>query len=152
MHIEPLVRWEPFPGMSRLRQEMNRLLEDFFGETAEERAPAEAMRVPSVDVIDRENDILVRAEMPGIDKNQIKVEATPEALMIKAEMKKEEEEKKENYVRHERRMGYFQRLLPLPAEVKPNEVRAAYHDGVLEITLPKSEQARAKQPVRINIE
>jgi len=148
----PLVRWEPFPGMTRLRQEMNRLLEDFFGETAEERAPAEAMRVPSVDVLDRESDILVRAEMPGIDKNQIKVEATPDALMIKAEMKKEDEVKKEAYVRRERRIGFFQRLIPLPAEVKPGDVRAAYHDGVLEITLPKSEQAKAKQPVRVNIE
>jgi len=148
----PLVRWEPFPGMTRLRQEMNRLLEDFFGETAEERAPAEAMRVPSVDVLDRESDILVRAEMPGIDKNQIKVEATPDALMIKAEMKKEDEVKKEAYVRRERRIGFFQRLIPLREEVKPGDVRAAYHDGVLEITLPKSEQAKAKQPVRVNIE
>ena len=148
----PLVRWEAFPGVSRLRHEMNRLLEDFFGETAEERAPAEMMRVPNVDVIDRENDILVRAEMPGIDKNQIRVEATPDALMIRAEMKKEEEEKKDSYVRRERRLGYFQRLIPLPAEIKPDEVKAGYHDGVLEITLPKSEQAKAKQPVRINIE
>jgi HSP20 family protein len=148
----PLVRWDPFAGVTRLRQEMNRLLEDFFGETAEERAPAEMMRVPSVDVVDRDNDILVRAEMPGIDKNRIKVEATPDAVMIRAEMKKEEEEKKESYLRRERRMGYFQRLIPLPAEVKPNEVKASYHDGVLEITLPKSEQAKAKQPVRVNIE
>jgi len=148
----PLVRWDPFPGVSRLRQEMNRLLEDFFGETAEERAPAEMMRVPNVDVIDRENDIMVRAEMPGIDKDQIRVEATPDALMIRAEMKKEDEEKKESYLRRERRIGYFQRLIPLPAEVKPGEVKAGYHDGVLEVTLPKSEQAKAKQPVRINIE
>lgn len=148
----PLVRWEAFPGVSRLRQEMNRLLEDFFGETAEERAPSEMIRVPNVDVIDRENDILVRAEMPGIDKNQIRVEATPDALMIRAEMKKEEEEKKETYIRHERRVGYFQRLIPMPVEIKPGEVKASYHDGVLEVTLPKSEQAKAKQPVRVHIE
>ena len=148
----PIIRWEPLGGVSRLRQEMNRLLEDFFGETAEERAPAEVMRVPSVDVIDREDDVLVRAEVPGIDKEQIQVEAMPEALLIKAEVKKEEEEKKENYVRHERRMGTYQRLIPLPAEVKPDQVKAHYKDGVLEITLPKSEQGKTRQPVRVNIE
>ena len=62
----PMIRWEPVATMSRLRQEMNRLLEDFLGETAEERAPGEMPRVPVVDIVDRENDILVRAEMPGI--------------------------------------------------------------------------------------
>ena len=148
----PIIRWEPGGGVSRLRQEMNRLLEDFFGETAEERAPAEMMRVPSVDVIDRENDILVRAEMPGIDKEQVQVEAMPEALMIKAAVKREEEERKESYIRHERRVGSYQRLIPLPAEIKPEQVKASYRDGVLEITLPKSEQAKTKQPVRVNIE
>jgi len=147
-----LIRWEPMTGMTRLRDEMNRLLEDFFGETAEERMPAEMMRIPSVDIVDRENDILVRAEMPGIDKDKIKVEATNEALNIRAEMRKESEEKGENMLRRERRMGYFQRVIPLPAEIKPNEVKANYRDGVLEITLPKSEQARTRQPVKVNIE
>lgn len=148
----PLIRWEPTTSMSRFRDEMNRLLEDFFGETAEERAPAEVMRVPSMDVLDRGNEILVRAEMPGIDKNNIKIEAMPEALMIRAEVKKEGEEKNENFIRKERRMGYFQRIIPLPAEIKPEEVKASYKDGVLEIVLPKSEQAKARQPVKVNVE
>jgi len=150
--MDPIVRWEPFGGLARLRGEMNRVLEDFFGETAEERAPAEMMRVPSVDVVDRENDILVRAEMPGIDKDEIQVQTTPDTLFIKAEMKKVQEETKEQFVRRERRLGIYQRLIPLPAEVKPNEVKATYHDGVLEIILPKTEQAKAQQPVKINIE
>lgn len=148
----PIVRWEPMAGMARLRDEMNRLLEDFFGETAEERAPASMMRVPSVDVVDRESDICVRAEMPGIDKDNITVQATPDALLLRAEMAQEHEEKQENYLRKERRMGTFQRLIPLPAEVKPGEVKAAYKDGVLEVTLPKSETAKQKQPVKVNVE
>lgn len=148
----PIVRWEPLSGVSRLRNEMNRLLEDFFGETAEERAPAEVMRVPSVDVIDRENDVMVRAEMPGINKEDIQVQATPEALMIRAEIKKSEEQREQNYIRREVRAGTFQRVIPLPAEIKSAEVKASYHDGILEVTLPKSEQARQRQPVRINIE
>lgn len=148
----PIIRWDPYVGVARFQKEMNRLLEDFFGETAEERAPAEMMRVPSVDVIDRDNDILIRAEMPGIDKDKIQVQATNDAVMIKAEMKQEAEEKKENFVRRERRMGVFQRLIPLPNEVRPDQVKANYKDGVLEIVLPKSEQAKMKQPVQVNIE
>lgn len=148
----PIIRREPATGMARLRDEMNRLLEDFFGETAEERAPATMMRVPSVDVINRENDVQVRAEMPGIDKDNIQVQATPEALMIRAEVKKETEEKEENFIRRERRMGTFQRVIPMPEEIKPNEVKASYRDGILEVILPKSEQARSRQAVKVNIE
>ncbi|MHB9024003.1 MAG: Hsp20/alpha crystallin family protein [Armatimonadota bacterium] len=146
-----LIRWEPFTDMTRLRREMNRLLEDFFGEGAEETAP-EVMRIPSVDVLDRENEIVIRAEMPGIDKENIQLQAMPEALQIRAETRKESEEKGENYLRRERRMGVFQRIVPMPAEIKPDAVKAHYKDGVLEITLPKSEQAKSHQPVKINIE
>lgn len=148
----PLIRWEPMTDLSRLRHEMNRLLEDFFGDTAEERMPAEMTRIPSVDVIDHENEVVVRAEMPGIDKDHIQLQATPDVLMLRAEMTKETEEKRENFLRRERRIGRYERVVPMPAEVKPEGVKAHYHDGVLEVTLPKSEQAKSRQPVRINIE
>lgn len=148
----PLIRWEPMTDLTRLRREMNRLLEDFFGDTAEERVPAEMTRIPTVDVVDRDSDVVVRAEMPGIDKDQIQLQATPEVLMLRAEMTKESEEKKENYLRRERRVGRYERVVPMPAEVKPDGVKAHYHDGVLEVTLPKSEQAKSRQPVKINIE
>ena len=110
------------------------------------------MRTPSIDVIDQGNEILVRAEMPGVDKEHIKIEAMPEGLLIRAEVKKEEEVKRENVLRRERRMGFFQRIIPLPVEVKPDAVKANYKDGVLSVTLPKSEQAKSRQPVKVNIE
>ncbi|MHB9131687.1 MAG: Hsp20/alpha crystallin family protein [Armatimonadota bacterium] len=148
-----LIRWEPTTGFTQLRHEMNRLLEDFFGETtAEEQAPAEMMRMPSVDVINHDNDIEVRAEMPGIDKDNIHVQATADSLMIRAEIRQQHEEKKEHYLRREMRMGTFQRIIPLPVEVKPSEVKASYKDGILDITLPKSDQAKSSQPVKVNIE
>ncbi|HEY3416218.1 MAG TPA: Hsp20/alpha crystallin family protein [Armatimonadota bacterium] len=147
-----LIRWEPLTDLTRLRREMNRLLEDFFGEGAEETTPAEMMRVPNVDVVNRDNEIVVRAEMPGIDKDNIQIQAMPEALMIRAEMKKEAEEKAGNYLRRERRVGMFQRIIPLPAEVKANEVKASYKDGVLEVDLPKTDQAKSQQPVRVKVE
>lgn len=147
-----LIRWEPMMGISRLRDEMNRLMEDFFGETTEERAPAEMMRIPSIDVEERENEVVVHAEMPGVDKDKIRVEATTDSLLLSAEIKKEEEKKEANYIRRERRMGTFQRIIPMPAEIKPADVHASYHDGVLDITLPKSEAAKSRQPVRVNIQ
>lgn len=147
-----LIRWEPMTGMTRLRDEMNRLLEDFFGETAEERAPAEMMRIPTIDIIDSENDIKVRAEMPGIDKENIKIEASGDAVLLQAQMKQVHEEKTDTYLRRERRLGSFQRVIPMPVEIKPNEVKATYHDGILEISLPKSEQAKSRQPVKVAIE
>lgn len=147
-----LIRWEPMTGMTRLRDEMNRLLEDFFGETAEERAPAEMMRIPTIDIIDSENDIKVRAEMPGIDKENIKIEASGDAVLLQAQMKQAHEEKTDTYLRRERRLGSFQRVIPMPVEVKPNEVKATYHDGILEISLPKSDQAKSRQPVKVAIE
>ena len=147
-----LIRWEPMTGISHLRDDMNRLLEDFFGETAEERAPAEMMRMPKVDIIDHPDAVVVRAELPGIDKDKVQLEASTDALLIRAEMLKEQEEKGENYLRRERRMGSFQRVVPLPVEVKPDAVKARYRDGILEVTLPKSETARSRQPVKIDIE
>lgn len=147
-----LIRWEPPTGLARLREDMTRLMEDFFGEVSEERAPMEMMRVPQVDVMDRDHEVVVRAEMPGIDKDKIHLEATTNALMIRAEMRKEHEEQEGNYVRRERRVGLYQRMVPMPVDIKANEVKAAYHDGVLEVTLPKTEQARAKQPVKVEIE
>lgn len=152
----PLVRWEPITSTAaRLRQEMDRLIEDFFGEFPAERVLPERMRVPSVDVVDRPNDILVRAEMPGMTKESIRVDATSESLTLCGEMKEEKEEKEERgeqFYRRERRMGMYQRVIPLPVQIKPNEVKARYKDGILEVTLPKTEESKTKQSVKVSIE
>jgi HSP20 family protein len=131
---------------------MDRLIEDFFGEFPAERVLPERMRVPSVDVVDRPNDILVRAEMPGMTKESIRVDATPESLTLCGEMKEEKEERGEQFYRRERRMGMYQRVIPLPVQIKPSEVKARYKDGILEVTLPKTEEAKTQQPVKVSIE
>ena len=148
----PIVRWEPTQALSRMREDMNRLMEDFFGEAVREPGAVEGIFTPTIDVLDRPNEVVVRAELPGVDKDNIKIEATPESLTLRAEVRKEKEEKGENFMRRERRFGAFQRLIPLPVHIKPNEVKASYHDGVLEVTLPKTEEARSQQPVQVNIE
>ncbi len=147
----PLVRWEPTRALSRLREDMNRLMEDFFGETLETPAFTEGLLMPTVDVIDRPHEILVRAEIPGVEKDQLKVNAAPESVTLDATIRKEHEEKGESFIRRERRIGSFHRVIPLPAEVKPNEVKATYRDGVLEVTLPKTETAKT-QAVQVTID
>lgn len=147
----PLVRWEPISELGRLRDEMNRIIEDFFGEPTE-KEPRAMLRVPSVDVIDHGETLLVRAELPGMTRDHLRIEATPEALLIRGEMAKSEEEKQERYLRRERVWGGFQRLVPLPVEVKPDAVTASFTDGVLEVSLPKTEQARTSTPVEITVQ
>ncbi|OPZ84883.1 MAG: Acid shock protein [bacterium ADurb.Bin429] len=147
----PLVRWQPVSELGRLRDEMNRIIEEFFGEPTEGE-PRETVRIPSVDVIDRDDVLVVRSELPGLSKDNLHLEATTDALLIRGEVTKREEEKKERYLRRERVWGSFQRIVPLPTEVKPDEVKATYTDGMLEVTLPKSEQARERKPKAIPVE
>jgi HSP20 family protein len=146
----PIVRWEPMTALGRLREEMNRLIEDFFGEPTEARAPM--MLVPHVDLIDRPDELVARFELPGISKDQLQVDVSGDTLLVRGEVREAHEDTEGTYMRRERHVGAFQRAIPLPVEVKPNEVKAVYTDGVLEVTLPKSEQARAQKPTRIQIE
>lgn len=117
-----LIRWEPLTGMSRQRDEINRLLEDYFDESAEERAPAEMARILLIDVVDRKDDVLVQAEISGIDKENLHIEALQDAVMICVDMRQEHEEKEQNFIRRERRLGTFQRIIPMPSGVKPGDV------------------------------
>lgn len=108
--------------MSRQRDEINRLLEDYFDESAEERAPAEMARILLIDVVDRKDDVLVQAEISGIDKENLHIEALQDAVMICVDMRQEHEEKEQNFIRRERRLGTFQRIIPMPSGVKPGDV------------------------------
>ena len=99
-------------------------------------------RTPRVDLIDREEDILVRAELPGVTKKDLSVSLTEDTVTIRAEMEHEEKEKEEHFFRHEITRGAFSRTLPLPCHVKGGEAKAHFKDGVLELTLPKVEKAK----------
>lgn len=104
------------------------------------RSPFEG-RWPKVDVIDREGEIMVRAELPGVSKDDLDVSLTKDTLTIKAAAKREEKEEKGDYYRHETSRGEFQRTLTLPAMVKGEEAKANFKDGILELILPKAEKA-----------
>ena len=106
-------------------------------------------RIPSVDVIDRDNEILVRAEIPGVNKKDLDVSVTEDSVCIKGSVKHEEKEEQGEYYRRETSSGSFTRTVALPNEVDTARVKAEFKDGMLEMTLPKVKQSK-RQKVSLN--
>lgn len=135
--------------------EMDRLFENFLGRAAlrpfrsewpswgELAAPLEG-RVPKVDVIDRDDQIVVRAEVPGIKREDLDVSVSDNTVTIKGETRHEEKEEKGDFYRHEISRGAFARTVALPHTVSTEDVKARFKDGVLELTLPKVEKAKRR--------
>lgn len=141
-----IVRFDPFRELDRLQNEVNRLFE---GYTAgpEPRGALASQRIwsPAVDIADNDDAIVVRAELPGMKQEEIDIELTGDTLTLRGERKLEQETRKENYVRVERTYGRFQRSFTLGVPVRASEVSATYHDGILEIRLPKSDEIRPRK-------
>jgi HSP20 family protein len=132
---------DPFEELRNLERRMNRLFEELVGEYRPALLAPE-VRQPFADIIDTGKEIKVTVELPGVDKENIQINATENMLEIKAEVKQEEEEKRGDYLRKERSYRMFQRSFSLPAEVDPSKARATYKNGVLEITLPKVKEEK----------
>jgi HSP20 family protein len=143
---------DPFRMME---EKMNRLFEETFGPLAFPRLTLpveEAVTgwVPFCDVYETENEIVVKAELPEVKKENVKVSIVNNALEISGERKFSEEIKRENYQRIERSYGQFLRRFMLPVAVEPNRINAEFKDGVLRVILPKSEEAKPKA-IEVNI-
>jgi HSP20 family protein len=106
---------------------------------------------PIVDVFEEKDDIVVKAELPGIEKDNIEVNLADHTLTIKGEKKKEEEIKEANYYRAERSYGSFLRTLDLPRDVRADQVKASFKNGILEVRMPKTEEAKAKE-IKVKVE
>ncbi|HEU4344968.1 MAG TPA: Hsp20/alpha crystallin family protein [Candidatus Binatia bacterium] len=144
--------WRPFMDLTRWERDMDRMMEGFFGRRMRPWWPERWFRgdepeisIPAVDLYEDKNDIVVKAELPGIEKDNVEVNLTDHTLTIKGEKKKEEEVKEENYYRTERSYGSFVRTLELPKDVHADKVKANFKDGILEVRLPKTEEAKAKE-------
>ena len=143
-----LVKWEPSEGLATLQREMNRLLESYFGGSPWRFD--ESMSAPAVEVSDTKDTVVVKAQVPGVSKEQIQVTVSEGALTIKGETKAEEKQEEKNYIHREFHYGAFSRTVPLPASVQGEKATAQLKDGMLEIRLPKSAEARVKAiPVRV---
>lgn len=137
-------RWDPFAGLADIQSEMNRLFEGFFGHPVRV-APMDRVWAPVLDVYETKDELVVSAELPGVNEKEVQVSIAGDLLTIKGERTQEREMKEENYHRLERFSGKFERNIPLPIPVEGNKVKAAYRNGVLEIHLPKSEQVKPKE-------
>ena len=137
-----LIPWrESAKSLEAFRREMDRLFDKFF-----EMMPfSEQEFIPSVDISETDTEIIVQAEIPGIDPKDLDISLNGRLLTIKGEKKSEHEEKKENYHKIERKYGSFSRTLELPADVDPDKVEAKYKDGVLKIALSKTESGKKIQ-------
>ncbi len=151
--MDKMTRWSPFTQMSTLWDEMNDLFEQRFGGRSLMRPLSGMTRwAPSVDMYETDDEIVVKANVPGMSKEDLEVTVTEEAITISGETQAEEEVKGENYMRRERRYGKFTRRLPLPGAVHLDEAKAKFTDGILEVRVPKEAKPEEEKGRKIAIE
>jgi HSP20 family protein len=141
-----LARWTPRGNLQSFQDEMNRMFEQFFrGGTGEEAGWGVRTWAPPVDIYETDDALILKAELPGVSKDDVSIEIHQNTLILRGQRKHEAEVKEEQYHRVERAYGTFQRSFTLPTLVDQEHVQATYHDGVLELRLPKSEAAKPKR-------
>lgn len=142
-----LVRWEPFREIATLQNEMSRLMNTVTGYGDGDGESSRAW-VPALDVWETENELVYAFDLPGIPEEKISIEFEDGALTISAERERKTELSDEKLYRFERRFGTFSRTIALPQGVDEQQIKADYHDGVLEVRVAKPEQSK---PRRIQI-
>jgi len=130
--------------MYRMQHSMNRLLDGFFANRSYD-CDGQCEWTPAVDISENKDQITIKADVPGMDKNDIKVVVHEDTLTLKGERKSEKTEEGANYYRMERTNGSFYRSFSLPSKVDAGKIKANYQSGVLEIVLPKVEEAKPKE-------
>ncbi len=152
-----IIRWKPLRDVTAwhpanditnefttVQREMDRMFDRFLrGGVVEDESVCSWL--PPVDIFEKENEFLVHVELPGVDKNDVKINVANSVLTIKGEKKSVIESKEKNYHRMERCYGSFQRSFSLPTSVKADKIEASYNNGILEISLPKVEEAKPKE-------
>jgi HSP20 family protein len=137
----------PFQMMRRMQEDMDRIFGSFYGQ------PAGALGggpqgltawSPHVDVYEADNEIIVKADVPGVEPEDLEVTCTEDALVLRGETRREEDRQEGGWHRSERRYGRFERQIPLPPGTRPDDAKANFRNGVLELRIPKSEEARQR--------
>jgi HSP20 family protein len=147
-----IVRWNPIRDLtswsadfSNMQREINRMFDAVLrGGMVDDSTFGPSIWTPAVDITEKDDEYLVKVELPGVEKNDVQITLESNILTVKGEKKQEKEEKGENYHRMERSYGSFQRSFTLPTTVKSDKIDASFKDGVLSIRLPKSEEAKPK--------
>jgi len=137
--------WDPFRGLSTLRDEIDRLFDSPLSALSETTQPFLSGWLPAVDFFEDKDNFIVKAELPGMKKEEIEIALHDGVLTLSGERKADEKYESAQTCRSERFLGRFQRTLSLPAAVEADKVQATYKDGILTVTLPKAEEAKPKQ-------
>ncbi|MEJ2158323.1 MAG: Hsp20/alpha crystallin family protein [Desulfobacteraceae bacterium] len=141
-----LMKWNPTRDYFSLRRNMNGLFDDFFYPSSRRSDDKSLWNWnPAVDIYEDDDNIVVKAEIPGMDKESIDVDVKDRVLTIKGERSENHEVKEERYYRKESSYGRFERAFTLPADVKTDEIKAEYKDGILKVMVPKPEAKKPKQ-------
>ena len=141
-----LVRWNPWREMPTVHNRLNRFFDDpFFRIGRMDEAANLGLWNPAVDLYEKDDHFVIKAELPGVDKNDIKVDLKDRVLTLSGERTYDNEVKEENYYRKERSYGKFQRAFTLPTDVDSDKITAEFKDGVLRVEVPKPEEKKAKQ-------
>jgi HSP20 family protein len=142
-----LVRWDTGREVDTLETEMNRVFDAFFGHRPGNGGNAQRW-VPAMDLVEDKDDLVLRADLPGLSEDDVDIEVKDGVLTISGERKTEEKKEEQGYYRVERAFGSFSRSLTLPDGIDPEQVKAEFDNGVLEVRIPKPEE---RKPHRVSI-
>jgi HSP20 family protein len=137
-----LTRWEPMREMMTLREAMDRLFDDAFTRPVNLRDGG--WSVPAVDMYQTDDEVVVRAALPGFKADEVQINVTGDVLTLRGEVKQEEEKNDKAWHIREHRWGSFERSIALPTDVKADKAVADFENGILTITLPKAEEVKPK--------
>jgi len=144
-----LIRLTAAKELDEMRKELDKLFENFFAPVVTRRRgyikPEAGVITPAIEMFEKDNDVVIRAELPGAHKEDVDISIINDALTIKGEYKRSEELKAENYYLSERAYGDFSRTIELPPDVDTDKVGATLKNGILEIVFAKKEEAKAKE-------
>jgi HSP20 family protein len=147
-----IVRWDPFKDVAVLQDRINRLFSESFGQTKD---LDDDMRVcawrPSVDIYEAENQIVLKAELPGINKDDVAVEVKDNALTLRGERFPETAIKEDKYYRREICFGTFERSFTLQDRIQPDQIKATFKDGILTVKIPRP-QAESPKQITVDVE
>ncbi len=148
-----MEKWHPMRDLENMRREMDRIFEEFFptsrralNELISRRLPAEkGVATPSIDIIDRDDEVEILAEFPGVPKENMDISFQENVLTVKGEIKAEKEAREEHYYYAERGYKGYSRSINIPFKVSADKIRASVKDGILSIRLPKEKEAQTKK-------
>ena len=140
-----LIRWEPARELETIQTEMNRLFNTFFEAPQSANGRSTRRWIPAMDLVETDEDFVLRADLPGLNEQDVNIELEDNVLTLSGQRKAEHEERGEGYYRVERASGAFSRSLTLPDGVEPDRVQASFDRGVLEVRIPKPERRKPRK-------